>query len=180
MKYKENKWELSGFFCCKKNENTKNEDKNKNKFEINISVSPKSNNSQTNHHLNINQITQNLNNSLINKSSDFFNNSNMPLTNKQTVKISNVSNQTPQLKYSSSMSKGKIIRKVRVQILIIRINNNKNKKKFNIFKNLKDKILFFFCGGKNCKYENYLTNKNKPNAIKGLNSNYITENIIEG
>ena len=41
---------------------------------------------------------------------------------------------------------------------------------------MKDKILCLFCG-KDCKFENYLYNKNKPNAIKGLNSNFITEKI---
>ena len=38
----------------------------------------------------------------------------------------------------------------------------------------------FFCGGKNCNVENYLKNPNQPNAIEGLNSNFITENIIAG
>ena len=42
----------------------------------------------------------------------------------------------------------------------------------------KDKIRCFFCGGKNCKHENYLTNSSASNAIKGLHSNYITPNII--
>ena len=43
---------------------------------------------------------------------------------------------------------------------------------------LKDKLRCLFCGGKNCKHENYLTNIKNNNAIRGLNSNYITEYII--
>jgi len=39
----------------------------------------------------------------------------------------------------------------------------------------------FFCNGKACKYENYqnwLHSKNNHNAIKGLYSNWITDNIL--
>ena len=43
---------------------------------------------------------------------------------------------------------------------------------------LKDKLRCFFCGGKNCKHENFLNNINNNNAIRGLNSNYITDDII--
>ena len=43
-----------------------------------------------------------------------------------------------------------------------------------------DRFFCFFCGGKNCNVENYLKNPNQPNAIEGLNSNFITENIIAG
>ena len=56
--------------------------------------------------------------------------------------------------------------------------NNQNKN--SICRCLKDKFICFFCGGKNCKDENFLKNVNKPNAIHGLNSNFITENIIAG
>ena len=42
---------------------------------------------------------------------------------------------------------------------------------------MKDKLRCLFCGGKSCKHENYLNNKHN-NAIKGLNSNYITDDII--
>ena len=52
----------------------------------------------------------------------------------------------------------------------------KLRKKF--FHEFKDKLRCFFCGGKNCKHENYLNNKSNNNAIEGLNSNYITDNII--
>ena len=34
---------------------------------------------------------------------------------------------------------------------------------------LKDKLRCFFCGGKNCKHENFLNNINNNNAIIGLN-----------
>ena len=57
-------------------------------------------------------------------------------------------------------------------------SNNKNIK--NCCKCIKLKFDCFFCGGKNCKVENYLKNPNQPNAIEGLNSNFITDNIIAG
>ena len=52
----------------------------------------------------------------------------------------------------------------------------KETKKF--FHEFKDKLRCFFCGGKKCKHENYLNNISNNNAIEGLNSNYITDNII--
>ena len=57
------------------------------------------------------------------------------------------------------------------------INQTKTKKG-NFIHEFKDKIRCFFCGGKNCKYENYLNNIKNNNAIIGLNSNYITDNLI--
>ncbi len=55
-------------------------------------------------------------------------------------------------------------------------NPPKEKKKF--FYEFKDKLRCFFCGGRKCKHENYLNNIINNNAIEGLNSNFITENII--
>ena len=52
----------------------------------------------------------------------------------------------------------------------------KETKKF--FHEFKDKLRCFFCGGKKCKHENYLNNISNNNAIEGLNSNFITDNII--
>jgi hypothetical protein len=161
---------------------SKNKNNSNSKFQININVSPQSQFTELHNHQNINQINQinqNLNSSSINKSSDYFNTSNFPFTNKQSIKISNISGQIPHLKYSSSMSKGKLIRKTRTSKLNTKNYFTKDNSQF-LFSNLKDKFICFFCGGKNCKYENYLTNKNKPNAIKGLNSNFITENVIAG
>lgn len=40
----------------------------------------------------------------------------------------------------------------------------------------KDSFICRFCGGKTCKHENYLTYKGS--AIKGLNSDWITDNIL--
>ena len=158
---------------------SENKNNSNSKFQININVSPQSQFTELHNHQNINQINQNLNSSSINKSSDYFNTSNFPFTNKQSIKISNISGQIPHLKYSSSMSKGKLIRKTRTSKLNTKNYFTKDNSQF-LFSNLKDKFICFFCGGKNCKYENYLTNKNKPNAIKGLNSNFITENVIAG
>ena len=163
-------------FCPKKNYNKEN-NKN-NRFKIRVSYSPESDFYQINNQRKVNQGLVNVNNSSINKSSENINSSNFPFTNKQSVKISNISNQTPKLQYSSSMSKSKLIRTVRTQKYLIK--SFSKKKKNYIFTNLKDKLVCFFCSGKNCKYENYLTNKHLPNAIKGLNSNFITENVIVG
>ena len=42
----------------------------------------------------------------------------------------------------------------------------------------KTNLLVFFCGGKACKHEDYHYNLNNNNAILGLHSNFITENVI--
>ena len=42
----------------------------------------------------------------------------------------------------------------------------------------KDKFACLFCGGKSCKHEDYHYNLNNNNAIRGLHSNFITENVI--
>lgn len=71
------------------------------------------------------------------------------------------------------------------QSYMFKKDNQPNKSNSNYIKNenifindFKDKVRCFFCGGKKCKYENFLENENYPNAIKGLNSNFITEDII--
>lgn len=56
------------------------------------------------------------------------------------------------------------------------IINQTSEKRF--FHEFKDKIRCFFCGGKKCKHENYNQNKNPNNAIIGLNSNFITPEVI--
>ena len=43
---------------------------------------------------------------------------------------------------------------------------------------LKDKLRCLFCGGLECKHENYINNIENNNAITGLNSNYITDDVI--
>ena len=47
-------------------------------------------------------------------------------------------------------------------------------------KEFDEKVTFLcsFCGGQRCPQEDYLTNKKQPNAIKGLHSNWITDNIL--
>ena len=74
-------------------------------------------------------------------------------------------------------------RSIHARISKININKTipppKKKKKYCCIC-IKIKFDCFFCGGKNCKVENYLKNPNQPNAIEGLNSNFITENIIAG
>ena len=39
------------------------------------------------------------------------------------------------------------------------------------------RFLCIFCGGKSCKHEDYTTNSNN-NAFEGLNSNWITNDIL--
>ena len=51
----------------------------------------------------------------------------------------------------------------------------KNQKFFHEFK---DKLRCFFCGGLKCKHENYKTNLAYNNAITGLHSNFITDDVI--
>ena len=42
----------------------------------------------------------------------------------------------------------------------------------------KNKFACLFCGGKSCKHEDYHYNLSNNNAIEGLHSNFITENVI--
>ena len=154
---------------------------NSQSMKCSINLSPENNKSQIqNPKLNF-STSPNLNNSLKYIINDNINSSCYPLSTKKN-KFSNISNQTLNLKYSSSISKSKFIRSCRLS----KINKsnlskslNKSESSHHIYSNFKDKILCFFCG-KDCKFENYLYNKNKPNAIKGLNSNFITEKIIIG
>ena len=154
---------------------------NSQSMKYSINLSPENNKSQIqNPKLNI-STSPNLNNSLKYIINDNINSSCYPLSTKKN-KFSNISNQTLNLKYSSSISKSKFIRSCRLS----KINKsnlskslNKSVSSHHIYSNFKDKILCLFCG-KDCKFENYLYNKNKPNAIKGLNSNFITEKIIIG
>ena len=39
-------------------------------------------------------------------------------------------------------------------------------------------LLCSFCGGNTCPQEDFKTNKKQPNAIEGLHSNWITDNIL--
>ena len=63
-------------------------------------------------------------------------------------------------------------------LMSIPIKKKIQKEEKHFFHEFKDKLRCIFCGGKKCKHENYKTNMNNNNAIEGLNSNYITENII--
>ena len=72
----------------------------------------------------------------------------------------------------TDFTKGETSKKIIRKSSELRLDHN------NRIYGLKDKLRCLFCGGKNCKHENYLTNIKNNNAIRGLNSNYITENII--
>ena len=63
-------------------------------------------------------------------------------------------------------------------LMSIPIKKKIQKEEKHFFHEFKDKLRCIFCGGKKCKHENYKTNLNNNNAIEGLNSNFITENII--
>jgi hypothetical protein len=54
--------------------------------------------------------------------------------------------------------------------------NDKIKNNNDVHWEKKDKIKCIFCGGANCKHENYLKHKNS--VVKGLHSDYITDYII--
>ena len=87
------------------------------------------------------------------------------LMKNSTTRINNTSNSRKNLTTNS-----KIIN------LTQKRNPPEEKKKF--FHEFKDKLRCFFCGGRNCKHENYINNIKNNNAIEGLNSNFITENVI--
>ena len=87
------------------------------------------------------------------------------LMKNSTTRINNTSNSRKNLTTNS-----KIIN------LTQKRNPPEEKKKF--LHEFKDKLRCFFCGGRNCKHENYINNIKNDNAIEGLNSNFITENVI--
>jgi protein tyrosine phosphatase domain-containing protein 1 len=86
-------------------------------------------------------------------------------------------NQEKSLHSSNNISRS---RSVHARVSKGNIDKLNDQNKNSICRCIKDKFICFFCGGKNCKDENFLKNENKPNAIHGLNSNFITENIIAG
>ena len=169
------------FICPKKTEKLSKSGTNINSQSIKINFSPENNKSQIQNPKKNLSTSPNLNNSLKNIINDNINSSTYPLSTKQN-KFSIISEQTPKLKYSSLISKNILLKSYRLSKLN-KSNISKQLKKSESsqlkYSNLKDKIKCLFCG-KNCKFENYLYNKNKPNAIKGLNSNFITEKIIIG
>jgi hypothetical protein len=169
------------FICPKKTEKLSKSGTNINSQSIKFNFSPENNKSQIQNPKKNLSTSPNLNNSLKNIINDNINSSTYPLSTKQN-KFSIISEQTPKLKYSSLISKNILLKSCRLSKLN-KSNISKQLKKSESsqlkYSNLKDKIKCFFCG-KNCKFENYLYNKNKPNAIKGLNSNFITEKIIIG
>ena len=151
--------------CPKKKENSSLSGNNMNTNELKRSLSITQNNFSS--HLKYKgKNYPNLNSSL-NKINDNFNSSSLPFSKNKISQISNTSNKSLKMHNLSTTTKMKYS-----------ISNHQNEK--IIHSNLKDKIICFFCCRKKCEFENYLTNKNKPNGIKGLNSNYITEKIIIG
>ena len=100
--------------------------------------------------------------------------------NKKYSKNNYISCQDKSLYSSNNISRSRSpnakLSKINTDKNFISLKYNKN----SCCKSLTDKILCCFCGGKDCKVENYLKNPNQPNAIEGLNSNFITENIIAG
>ena len=90
---------------------------------------------------------------------------------------SNSSNNIKEIIKRIKNNSQKSIEKLRYKNGGIVLKNN-IKQDTHFFNDFKDKIRCFFCGGKNCKHENYLNNIKNNNAIEGLNSNFITEDII--
>ena len=77
---------------------------------------------------------------------------------------------------NNSLSKSRIKNSLSVSGISKTKKPSTPKKKF--FHEFKDKLRCCFCGGRKCKHENYKNNILNNNAIEGLHSNYITDNII--
>ena len=98
--------------------------------------------------------------------------------NKKTTKIFTYLSQEKSLQSSNNIFRSRTFHQ-RLSKQNINKSIPTNYKK-GFCKCITDRFFCFFCGGKNCNDENYLKNPNQPNAIEGLNSNFITENIIAG
>ena len=98
--------------------------------------------------------------------------------NKKTTKIFTYLSQEKSLQSSNNIFRSRTFHQ-RLSKQNINKSIPTNYKK-GFCKCITDRFFCFFCGGKNCNVENYLKNPNQPNAIEGLNSNFITENIIAG
>ena len=98
--------------------------------------------------------------------------------NKKTTKIFTYLSQEKSLQSSNNIFRSRTFHQ-RLSKQHINKSIPTNYKK-GFCKCITDRFFCFFCGGKNCNVENYLKNPNQPNAIEGLNSNFITENIIAG
>ena len=123
-------------------------------------------------------VSKNTNERRINISDNIDKNTPSSTINKKTTKIFTYLSQDKSLQSSHNIIKSRTFHQRLSKPSIIKLIPKNNKKGF--CKCITDRFFCFFCGGKNCNDENYLKNPNQPNAIEGLNSNFITENIIAG
>ena len=123
---------------------------------------------------------------ILQKNKNLFKFDNAQLINNQSInspfrlnkkKAPVVKKFTPTFIGKNSSNLGKIRYKNSFKNGIIPMNKIEKPQK-HFFHEFKDKLRCLFCGGKKCKHENYKNNILNNNAIKGLNSNFITEKII--
>ena len=123
-------------------------------------------------------VSKNTNERRYNISDNIDKNTPSPAINKKTTKIFTYLSQEKSLQSSNNIFRSRTFHQ-RLSKQNINKSIPTNYKK-GFCKCITDRFFCFFCGGKNCNVENYLKNPNQPNAIEGLNSNFITENIIAG
>ena len=121
-----------------------------------------------------------------NNNNNNINSSNNPIdnNNNNNNQLCNVSNQQNELTIPEQHSKpptnsnnnnNNTNNRYSLRKMNSRFGDVKNQKFFHEFK---DKLRCFFCGGIKCKHENYKTNLAYNNAITGLHSNFITDDVI--
>ena len=182
--------------CCKKKPNYKHKqnyiDESKselNKLYINKTASKKFSIANSIISPNSKKISSSLSNNKIFRTYTKKNTSHLHVDFKNIKKPIRNSNNNLKNRYKFSMNKLDQINNINDRSLIINNNNNniqnnsnnntnRTSKDRKFFHEFKDKLRCFFCGGVKCKHENYLLNIENKNAIIGLNSNYITNDII--
>ena len=100
--------------------------------------------------------------------------------NQKNSKSNYISSQDKSIYSSNNITRTRSLHGKFSKLIINKKPTPRIRNKISFCECIKDKILCCFCGGINCKAENYLQNPNQPNLIEGLNSNFITENIIAG
>ena len=100
--------------------------------------------------------------------------------NQKNSKSNYISSQDKSIYSSNNITRTRSLHGKFSKLIINKKPTPRIRNKISFCECIKEKILCCFCGGINCKAENYLQNPNQPNLIEGLNSNFITENIIAG
>ena len=136
----------------------------------------KARNKQSTSNINNNNNNNNSNNNENLNNNNNNNPNNLPSSNiiiqspTSPAQVNNNNNNNININTNSSPNNRYSLRK-----LNSKFGGMKNQKFFHEFK---DKLRCFFCGGIKCKHEDYKTNLAYNNAITGLNSNFITDDVI--